>query len=127
MTKRPLADLSFNLDNFQAHLSPTGMRLQGSLQFRSPAEALGTWLREVHDAILRARLREFQVDVTGLQHVNSSSLFLFIDWARWIANVPQQERYRLNFLTRPAVSWQQLSLPTMQRICAGYIHVTLVE
>lgn len=84
-------------------------------------------MQKVHEAILEAKIKEFHVDVTQLHHANSSSLFLFIDWARWIASVPQPERYRLNFRTHVEVSWQQLSLPTMQRICSGYIRVTIVR
>ena len=126
VTKRSLAELSFERDDFRATMTHEGIRLQGKMQFRSPSEVLGTWLRELHEAILQARIREFHVDVTELHHVNSSSLFLFIDWARWIATVPQSERYHLNFRTHRNVSWQHLSLPTMQRICSGYVRITLV-
>lgn len=125
--KRIPPELAFDSSDFKATILDEGIAFQGKLLFRNTSQVLGPWLQRVHEAILTARIKEFRVDVTQLYHANSSSLFLFIDWARWIANIPQPDRYRLNFHTHADVSWQQLSLPTMQRICTGYILVTIVK
>lgn len=98
--------------------------MQGAIQMRTPAEMLGPHLRTVHDAAVADHVRELIVDVTQLSYVNSSSLFLFLDWARWISAEPQANRYVLHFYARPRVNWHQLALPTMQRICSGYVKVS---
>ncbi|MFO0659965.1 MAG: hypothetical protein U0165_09070 [Polyangiaceae bacterium] len=99
--------------------------LEGTLTMRDPGERMTPFLRAVHEAAVNERRRELQVDVTKLTHVNSSSLFVFLDWARWIAAEPVDQRYVLHFQTRPGVAWQQLTLPTMQRICAGYVKLSV--
>lgn len=100
--------------------------MKGTLQTRTPSRELAAFLKQIHETSTQARLGEVRVDVTQLVHVNSSSLFLFIDWARWIAAVPANNRYTLAFLVRPGVSWQHMMLPTMQRICVGNIRIVQV-
>lgn len=103
---------------------PSTVKMQGVMAMRSPSQALAPHLRAIHAAALADQVPELTVDVTQLAHVNSASIFLFLDWARWIASEPAGKRYVLHFFTRSDVSWHELTLPTMQRICAGFVKVT---
>lgn len=124
---RPLLNIPpCEVDTLRLSVSKEGVViLEGTLTMRDPGERLSPFLRSVHEAAVNERRRELQVDVTKLPHVNSSSLFVFLDWARWIASEPLESRYVLHFLTRPGVAWQQLTLPTMQRICAGFVKLSV--
>jgi len=125
VSRNPVAGLSLSTEGFQCKGAADGtLVMSGTLQMRAPSETLSPFFKQIHEAALMARLGELKVDVTRLVHVNSSSIFLFIDWARWIAAA--DGRYTLHFVIRPGVSWQHLTLPTMQRICVGSIRVSTV-
>jgi len=127
VNRNPIAGLSLETEGFQCRGSADGtLLMSGTLQMRAPSERLSPFFKQIHEAALLGRVGELKVDVTRLVHVNSSSIFLFIDWARWIAAAPDDVRYTLHFVIRPGVSWQHLTLPTMQRICVGSIKVSTV-
>ncbi len=125
MMRSPLAGMSFKVDDFTCTVTNDGIvKMVGALQMRSPSAQFGPFLRQIHDLATAARLPEVPVDVKELHHVNSSSLFLFLDWARWIAAAPADARYTLHFMMRTGVQWQHLTLPTMQRICNGSLRTS---
>ena len=125
--RNPLVGLSHEEEGFRCKVGPDGLiTMEGTLQTRTPSRPLADFLKQIHETSVQARLSEVRADVTQLVHVNSSSLFLFIDWARWIAAVPAASRYMLTFLVRPGVSWQHMMLPTMQRICSGNLRLIYV-
>jgi len=97
------------------------LRLSGSIATPEPNRTIGVYFRAVHDALSRARVTVFEIDVSGLLFVNSSAIRLFIDWAMWINQAPAEARYRLKFLTARNVTWQTTSITALSALAPGVV------
>jgi hypothetical protein len=84
---------------------------------------LDHFLRGVHTEAQRCLAEEVTVDVRRLEFMNSSCLKSFV-W--WICAVQEQEghgRYRIVFLSSPAVGWQRRSLNALARMANEIISI----
>jgi len=95
---------------------PSGLKLSGTIATRDPAEDLAPFLRSTHGAALQDKLTELRVDVSGLAFVNSSAIRLFVDWATWVNNEPEAQRYQLTFVMNPSITWQKTTFTALKSL-----------
>lgn len=97
--------------------------MKGVLSMRSPSETVTPFLRRVHIAAIDAGLKKLTVDLTQLRFMNSSSIRSLVDWVEWIRKEPDGKRYRLIFLTKPDVTWQQTTLAAIRAFGGEHVAV----
>ena len=76
--------------------------------------ALEEFLRALHAEARHRRLAGVTVDLRTLAFMNSSCLKALVSWVTQIQDLPRDERYRITFLSSPALRWQRHSLA---RLC----------
>lgn len=103
-----------------ARLDDGRLLLEGTMATQNPAADLGTFFQALHQAVVRDRLGEIVVDVTKLTFVNSSAIRLFVDWTTWIRK-EEASRYRLHFVTNPALTWQKTTFPVLKNLAPDVV------
>jgi len=116
-----------NVDSLRIELHPPQrLKLDGRITSQEPGKVLGGFFRQVHDAAIEAKLTAFELDVTELKFVNSSSIRLFLDWAGWVkANMPNG--YKLRILTTRKFTWQKTSFVAITSLAAGAVEVQVAD
>ena len=97
--------------------------MKGVLSMRSPSETVTPFLRRVHMAATDAGIKKIIVDLTELRFMNSSSIRSLVDWVEWIRKEPESRRYRLVFVTKPDVTWQQTTLAAIRAFGGEHVAV----
>jgi hypothetical protein len=84
---------------------------------------LDRFLREVHGEAQRCLAEEVTVDVRGLEFVNSSCLKSFVWWISTVQEQPGDGKYRIVFVSNPAVDWQRRSLNALACLAGEIISI----
>lgn len=71
---------------------------------------LGELLGRLHGESQRAHVQEVVVDLRRLEFMNSSCFKSFITWIVAVRRLPEDQHYRIRFLSNASVHWQKRSL-----------------
>jgi hypothetical protein len=88
---------------------------------------LESYLKDLHDAALAARIRLVIFDLAELDFMNSSSFKCFVSWVSVVVKLEPPERYEVRFLSNPELQWQRRSLEALARFAPDVVsidHVT---
>jgi len=102
--------------------APDTLELSGKITSRDPSAELGPFFRRTHEAAKADGLTTFNVDVSGLEFVNSSSIRLFVDWATWLKS-ESTPSYVLRFLTNRTTTWQRTSFVALKALAKEVVMV----
>ena len=81
--------------------------LRGDSDARDAAAALDDFLvRRVHPAILKAALKLVQLDVTGLEFLNSAGIKALVNWLLAIKQQQPPSRYFIVVQYDEGITWQ---------------------
>lgn len=105
-------------------VAPATLRIRGQIAIQEPSKHLRPYVQSVHQAILAAKVAEFEVDVTALSFVNSSAIRLFIDWATWVSE--EGKPYKLLFRTHKASTWQRSAFGAIRALTGDAVHISAV-
>lgn len=111
------------MDGIEITAQRETVAMKGVLSMRSPSETVTPFLRRVHLAATEAGLKKITVDMTELRFMNSSSIRSLVDWVEWIRKEPEARRYRLLFLTKPDVTWQQTTMAAIRAFGGEHVSV----
>ena len=111
------------LDGVEITAQQNVVSMKGVLSMRSPSDTVTPFLRRVHGAAVDAGLKEVLVDLTQLRFMNSSSIRSLVDWVEWIRKEPDGRRYRLVFVTKPEVTWQQTTMAAIRDFGGEHVAV----
>lgn len=105
---------------------PNRLKLEGRITHQEPGKLLGGFLRSIHDAAINDKLATFEVDITMLKFVNSSSIRLFLDWAGWVKALAP-EGYKLHILTTRKFTWQKTSFVAITALASGCVEIRATD
>jgi hypothetical protein len=111
------------LDGVEITAQRDVVAMKGVLSMRSPSETVTPFLRRVHMAATEAGLKKLTVDMTELRFMNSSSIRSLVDWVEWIRKEPEARQYRLLFVTKPDVTWQQTTMSAIRAFGGEHVSV----
>ena len=103
-------------------VAPDTLELSGKITSRDPGSELGPFFRAAHEAAKADGLTQFNVDVSGLDFVNSSSIRLFVDWATWL-KAEGAPSYVLKFVTNRTTTWQRTSFVALKALAKDVVSV----
>jgi hypothetical protein len=112
--------------DFSAHCTsgPTlSVTLTGSADL-NVRDQLEEFVIAVHDEVQRAGAREAVVDVRTLEFMNSSCLKTLVWWISHVQDLPAAQRYRITFLSSPAMYWQRRSLAALAGLASDLVSVS---
>lgn len=104
------------VDGVTIQVSDTIVSFEGVISMRNPSESVTPFLRKIHAAAVQAGLKRLTADLVKLRFMNSSSIRSLVDWVEWIRNEPESNRYTLEFVTKPDVTWQRTTLSAIQSL-----------
>lgn len=105
--------LELNIGELKAAATITGdvmnLRFEGTADANVEA-ALGELLGRLHAESQRAHVREVAIDLRELEFMNSSCFKSFITWIVAVRRLPEDQHYRIRFISNASVHWQKRSL-----------------
>lgn len=107
-------ELALNDERFNVVFgSPAGkptVAFHGTISTPNPTTVLNPFIDSVHLTTTARGHQAIDIDLRGLEFLNSSGFKAFIYWIRCIEGLPADQRYQLRFLSNPARRWQKTSL-----------------
>ena len=99
----------------QSEIGESGVRARFSGTADVDAIApLRDLMARIHAEMVRVSAREIEIDLRDLEFMNAACMKLFVNWVSEILDGPEQQRYRLRFVSNPEVRWQRRSLIALQ-------------
>lgn len=123
MSTRGIAAIgTFEADNLRIVAeSPDKVVMSGTITAREPMKTVQPFVEKIHAAAIGAGIKELTVDIRSLTFVNSSAIRVLINWVMLVKGESEPRRYRLQFVTSRAVTWQRTSLPTLQSLAPDVV------
>lgn len=97
------------------------IKITGMIDSASPGDFLRPFLSELHDDIVKNKLKKVNVDITGLSYLNSSSIKEIVTWIIMQKSMPEEKAYDINFLCNSEYMWQESSVSTVAYLNPGHI------
>jgi hypothetical protein len=88
----------------------------------SAVEALGKYLRQVHQEAVALKVQDVSFDFRDLYFMNSSCFKAFVTWIDQ-ASRSEQHGYLIRFLTNPRLHWQRRSLEALRCLAPNVVRV----
>jgi hypothetical protein len=98
--------------------------LKGNADYAA-LDALEMLLTRVHAEATRLKVTEVVIDLRGLEFMNSSCFKSFVSWVTDIQDMPDDRRYKVQFLSNPNYHWQKRSLHSLR--CFAVELITIAE
>lgn len=121
-----IESLSFREPEFAIETTLTEGRLRltlaGTADVRA-IEPLGRLLPKIYDHSAAGSIDDVTVDVLTLEFMNSSCFKAFVTWISVMQDAPDR-RYRITFVSNPAMRWQRRSLQALACFAPDMIAVT---
>jgi hypothetical protein len=107
--------------------SGTTVYFSGSINHPKPGDFMEPFIRETHDAIVGNNIREIRVDITKLRFLNSAGIRELVDWVMKLGSLPEDLKYRMQFVCNPEYKWQESSMATLIYLNPGYLSKVTVR
>lgn len=90
--------------------------VSGSIIQKNPELYMSSFFNKLHDYILERKLKFINVNITQLKFLNSSGIKIIVDWLVKVSNLPDENRYIINFICNKHSLWQDSSITTLKII-----------
>lgn len=97
--------------------------LEGSADMRA-REVLSDLLTRVHAEAQSLAAPTVDVDLRGLEFMNSSCIKSFVTWLANLQDLAPEQQYKIRFVSRPELLWQRRSLHALQCFAADLVTIT---
>jgi hypothetical protein len=98
--------------------------LRGDSDAREASAALDEFLvRRVHPAVLRTGLKHLQLDVTGLEFLNSAGIKALVNWLLAIKQQQPQSRYFIVLQYDEGITWQSKGLKPLACVAPSFLRL----
>ncbi len=98
--------------------------LRGDSDAREAGPQLDHYLlRRVHPAVLAAGLRQVQLDVTGLEFLNSAGIKALVNWLLIIKQMLPASRYSIVLQYDEGITWQGKGLKPLACVAPAFLRL----
>lgn len=99
--------------------------LRGDSDARDAGPALDEFLvRRVHPAVVKAGLKQLQLDVTGLEFLNSAGIKAMVNWLLAVkAMQPTTARYFIVLQYDEGITWQSRGLKPLSHVAQSFLRL----
>ena len=122
MTDAPFASLES--EGVRVHAARDGDRLgvsmSGTVEARDPGAVLDPYWADLDQAVRREGVREVELDLAGLDYMNSSGLLTLV---RWITRVRNEPSYRITIRHDPNLTWQKTNVPVLAKLAPAVVRI----
>lgn len=98
--------------------------LRGDSDARDAGTALDDFLvKRVHPAVMSAGLKLLQLDVTGLEFLNSAGIKALVNWLIAIKKLQPQDRYFIVLQYDEGITWQSKGLKPLACVAPSFLRL----
>jgi len=98
--------------------------LRGDSDARDAGTALDDFLvKRVHPAVIAAGLKLLQLDVTGLEFLNSAGIKALVNWLIAIKKQQPQDRYFIVLQYDEGITWQSKGLKPLACVAPSFLRL----
>ena len=98
--------------------------LRGDSDARDAGTALDDFLvKRVHPAVMKAGLKLLQLDVTGLEFLNSAGIKALVNWLIAIKKQQPQDRYFIVLQYDEGITWQSKGLKPLACVAPSFLRL----
>jgi hypothetical protein len=98
--------------------------LRGDSDARDAGTALDDFLvKRVHPAVMSAGLKLLQLDVTGLEFLNSAGIKALVNWLIAIKKQQPQDRYFIVLQYDEGITWQSKGLKPLACVAPSFLRL----
>ena len=98
----------------------TTIFISGSINHPRPQVFMEPFIEEVHDTIVKNNIKEVDLDITKLRFLNSSGIREIVDWVLKMSKLPNEDKYKINFICSSEHKWQESSISTLIYLNQNY-------
>ena len=93
----------------------------GSINHPHPGEFLEPFIQEVHKEIIANKIKGIKVDIKDLKFLNSAGIREFVDWVMQLNKLPDEKKYKIQFICSSRYKWQESSMSTLIYLNSSYL------
>jgi hypothetical protein len=98
----------------------TTITFAGSINHPRPQVFMEPFIEDVHNSIVNNKIKEIDLDITELRFLNSSGIREIVDWVLKMSKLPEDEKYKINFVCSKQHKWQESSITTLIYLNQNY-------
>ena len=91
----------------------TTVFISGSINHPRPGEFMEPFIQKTHESIIEQNIMEIKVDITNLKFLNSAGIRELVDWVMKLNHLPEEKKYKIQFLCSSEHKWQESSMSTL--------------
>lgn len=95
--------------------------ISGSINHPRPGEFMEPFIQEAHESIVANNIQEIKVDITNLKFLNSAGIRELVDWVMKLNHLPEEKKYKIEFLCSSEHKWQESSMSTLIYLNSTYL------
>jgi hypothetical protein len=119
-----MADINIptiNKSGIEMKVTKNTVFFSGSINHPKPGEFMEPFIQNVHDSIVSNHIKEIKVDITQLRFLNSAGIRELVDWVMKMSSLPDDKRYKIQFICSTEHKWQESSMSTLIYLNADYL------
>lgn len=98
----------------------TTIMFSGSINHPRPQVFMEPFIEDVHNSIISNNIPEINLDITKLRFLNSSGIREIVDWVLKMSKLPEEKKYKINFICSREHKWQESSITTLIYLNQNY-------
>ncbi|MBN2440050.1 MAG: hypothetical protein JXJ04_01850 [Spirochaetales bacterium] len=96
--------------------------MYGIIDDQNPGEYLIPFLDKVHENVLEHSIKALEIDISGLEYINSAGIKDLINWLLKFDAMESDRKYKITFVCDKLSRWQGLSVAMIQKIIPKNIY-----
>lgn len=104
---------SIDKDGFLLEVRDDIVYISGNIKIPSPYEVIGPFFKEVHEEIIKNKLKTIKIDMRNLKYMNSASIKQFVNWILSVETLSEEKKYLIIFIYNQELQWQETFVSSM--------------
>lgn len=97
--------------------------ISGNIEYTDPTINLDPYFNKIHESALKNKTEQLIIDLTNLNYINSSGITIFVKWIINLQQLPDNEKYSMQFICNPDQKWQKQSITMLAKTAPKIISI----
>ena len=97
--------------------------MKGTVEARDPGATFDPYWAGLDDAVRQQGLRQVELDISGLDFMNSSGILTLV---RWLMKVKAQPAYQIVLRHDQNLTWQKTNVPVLAKLAPAVVRLATV-
>lgn len=99
------------------------IRFSGEIDHADPSEFLAPFFGDVVTQASGSGMSQIKIDIRELKFINSSGVKSFVLFLVKMMGLPENKRFKVDFVHDPGVTWQRAILSPLMVLAPNYVRV----